>query len=110
MGLIGLPVFAGFTGGVGALASYASGYIVGFVFMALSISIIVNIKDSLISKVIACIIGTGICYVFGTVWFMIYTNMALIPSLMMCVVPFLIGDTIKIIVAIIISNKLKLKN
>ena len=76
--------------------------------MALVISLIANKRSSNILKVIAMLIGTGICYLIGTIWFIFLTKNTLFPSLMMCVIPFIPGDIIKIIIATLLSNKIKL--
>ena len=46
------------------------------------------------------------CYAIGTVWFMVVTRMGIGESLMLCVVPFLIPDGVKIALAMILSNRL----
>lgn len=107
MGAIGLPVFAGMTGGIGALLSYNGGYIFSFPVMAYCISFL-GYQKSIIQKIIACIAGTVLCYTIGTAWFMYVMKMDLIASLMMCVVPFLITDSLKIMISVLLSQKIKL--
>lgn len=107
MGTIGLPVFTNFNGGISTLLNATGGYIFSFPIMALVISLIVNQKDTLVIKIIAFLIGTAICYMIGTLWFMYVTNTSLWPALTMCVLPFIPGDLIKMVVAIILVNKLK---
>ena len=107
-GAIGLPVFSGFGGGLSSLLGLTGGYIFSFPIMALVISLIVNKRSSNILKIIAMLIGTGICYLIGTIWFIYLTKNTLFPSLMMCVIPFIPGDIVKIIIATLLSNKIKL--
>ena len=105
MGAIGLPVFAGFQGGMGSLLGYSGGYIFSFPIMVYVIS---KLKTR-VPIVLACIIGSVICYFIGTLWFMFVTKMNLSASLMMCVVPFIPGDLIKIVLAYCLSKKIKVK-
>ena len=51
-------------------------------------------------------IGLGSCYVLGTMWFSLQQGKGFIASLLLCVVPFLIGDAIKIAVAAIIGPEI----
>ena len=43
MGAVGLPVFTGFKGGIGALAGNTGGYIIGFIFTALIVGLAVDL-------------------------------------------------------------------
>lgn len=109
MGAIGLPVFGGFSGGLASLLGPSGGYIFSFPIMALVIALIVKRNEKLSFKIIALIIGTAVCYLIGTLWFIYVTNTSLIPALTMCVIPFLPGDTLKIIISIILANRLNSK-
>ena len=59
--------------------------------------------------ILACIVGNIMCYFIGTLWFMLMTRMNVIASLMMCVIPFIPGDFIKILLAFCLSKKIKIK-
>lgn len=109
MGAIGLPVFGGFSGGLASLLGPSGGYIFSFPIMALVIALIVKRNEKLSFKIIALIIGTAVCYLIGTLWFIYVTNTSLIPALTMCVIPFLPGDILKIIISIILANRLNSK-
>ncbi len=113
MGLVGLPVFAGFSGGPGVLFGSTGGYIIGFLLSAL----VMWLMESLMGKskwvlLTSMVIGLIICYVFGTAWFMvIYARSAgavgLVTALSWCVFPFIIPDVIKIALAFILSMRLR---
>ena len=114
LGAIGVPVFSGFTGGVGILVGTTGGYIIGFLFSALVMWLMEKIpgKRSVI-QVISMIIGLIVCYAFGTAWFMIVYSRAngavgLAAVLGWCVIPFIIPDLVKIIFAYVVSRKLKI--
>lgn len=53
------------------------------------------------------IAGTVVLYALGTVWFIIARGVTLEVALASCVIPFLIGDTIKIICATVITVVLR---
>lgn len=107
MGAIGLPVFAGFTGGMGIVVGPTGGYIFSFPIMAFVISYMVTIKKDTVFKLLAMLVGTAVCYTIGTAWFMYSTQNTLWVSLTWCVFPFLIGDAIKIVAATFFSNRIK---
>lgn len=100
LGAIGLPVFSGFSGGLGKLAGPTGGYIVGYIFCALIVGLAADLFGKRIWVYpIAMVLGTAVLYAFGTVWFMIQSGNGLAASLALCVVPFLLGDAVKIVVA-----------
>ena len=113
LGAIGIPVFAGFTGGVSVLLGTTGGYIMGFLLSALLMWGIETIMGrNQIVLAFSMIAGLIVCYVFGTAWFMlIYTQhsgvIGLSTVLGLCVIPFIIPDLIKIGVALFLTNRLK---
>ncbi len=111
LGAFGIPVFAGFTGGLAKVAGVTGGYIIGYIFCALVSGMIIDRYHT--KKCIyplALIAGTVVLYVFGTAWFILQTGNGLVESLMMCVIPFIIGDVIKIACASMVSYKLRKYN
>lgn len=112
MGVIGLPVFGHFSSGLSTLAGPTGGYIVGYVITAFVVGTI-NENSYLNSKfnktfiyIFSMICGIISCYICGTIYFMYLTKTNLIQSLFLCVIPFLIGDLIKILIATFLSNKI----
>jgi len=113
LGLVGLPVFAGFTGGPGALLSPSGGYLIGFLFTALFLWAVERItQDKLWKLGLGMVIGLVICYAFGTVWFLAVYPIAneavgLWTALGWCVFPFLPFDAVKIALALGLSSQLR---
>lgn len=123
LGIIGIPVFAGFTGGIGKIIGTTGGYIIGFVFAGLIYWLFeiifkqnmtgakANVNRTVL-RAVAMILGLLICYVFGTAWFMVaYANtkgpVGLTAALGWCVIPFIIPDLAKIAVALVVTSTLK---
>lgn len=107
LGAVGVPVFAGMSGGIGILAGPTGGYIIGFIPAALIIGLAADKRErKALPLTISMVVGVLVCYAIGTVWFMVVTGMGIGESLMLCVVPFLIPDGVKIALAMILSNRL----
>lgn len=108
LGAIGLPVFSMLRGGPGVLTGPTGGYIIGYIISALVIGLIVSGKQKSTRIVlVALLLGTVVCYIFGTVWFMLSTTTSLARALMICVVPFLPGDALKITAVLPLIKRLK---
>ncbi len=109
MGGLGLPVFAGFKGGAQAVFGPTGGYMIGFVFAALLSGMLYRRTNRFSGRLLSLCAGLAVCYLFGTVWFMaVYSNdISLWSALMTCVIPFVIPDIIKAVLAILISDKLR---
>ena len=107
LGAVGVPIFAGMKGGVGVLVGPTGGYIIGFLLTALAVGFAADRwRRKALPLTIAMAVGVLLCYVVGTVWFMAVTEMGLGESLLLCVVPFLIPDAVKIAAAVLLSNRL----
>lgn len=108
LGGVGVPVFSGYRGGFGVLFGVTGGYIFGFILLALIAGLFAEIPSKKHWTVpVGMVLGTVALYIFGTVWFMIYTKSSLMTALMGCVVPFLAFDAVKIVLATVISVPLK---
>ncbi len=108
LGLVGLPVFSGFEGGVGKVAGPTGGYLIGFIFMAIVCGLLMQVKkDKKIVNIVFCVVGmlvgTTIAYAFGTMWFCYSTGTGLGAAMALCVIPFIPGDLIKIAIAAVVA-------
>lgn len=113
LGAVGVPVFSNFKGGAGVLLGSTGGYIIGFIFTALIVGFVSDkMNGKLWALVVSMVGGVLVCYVFGTAWFaFVYARSnepaSLATILGWCVIPFLLPDAVKIIVAAVLTNRLK---
>ncbi len=110
LGAVGAPVFSGFRGGLGVIAGVTGGYIVGFIFTALIVGISKRIFGTKTLPLVASmILGVLVCYAFGTAWFcIVYSGeMTFASALMICVVPYIPFDAIKIAGAVVVTKRLE---
>ena len=113
MAAVGLPVLSGFRGGAGALLGTTGGYILGFILTGLIYWLSEKVlADSPVIRIAALVCGLAVCYAFGTVWFMyVYARntgpVALGTALSWCVIPFIIPDLAKLLLAVVISGRVK---
>jgi biotin transport system substrate-specific component len=113
LGALGVPVFAGFSGGIGILFGTTGGYLLGFILMGLVYWLGERLSmDNRNIRIISMILGLLLCYAFGTAWFMfVYARqtgaIALGTALAWCVVPFILPDLVKMALALLLSGRLR---
>lgn len=111
LGLVGLPVFSGFKSGIAAIAGPTGGYILGFLLTAIVTGKLLEfLPDKRSYRFLSMFIGLFVCYAFGTFWFVnMYTKatMSFSKALSLCVIPFIIPDILKILLADYIARLLK---
>jgi biotin transport system substrate-specific component len=113
LGAVGIPVFAGFKGGIGALMGTTGGYIVGFVFSGLVFMLFEALFGrKLWAEIVAFVLGLLVCYAFGTAWFMVvYVKtkgaVSLMTVLGWCIFPFILPDTAKLVLAFALGKTLR---
>lgn len=113
LGMIGIPVFAGYSAGAGIVFGMTGGYILGYLPLAYLTGWIYEMgRAEKGMKHFAClaagmVVGNVVLYLFGTIWFMQYTGMGLMPSLAACVLPFLPGDFLKMAVVCVLVPRLE---
>ena len=104
MGAFGLPVFAGYAGGLHVLSGPTGGYIVGYIACVFAEGLILKLKsDKPYMYALAMICGTALLYALGTVWYCLVANASPLTAIPVCVLPFLPLDAVKIIAASVLS-------
>ena len=101
LGVIGLPVFAGFKAGIGILFGPTGGFLFGFIISAYVIGrIIETIKEkNIFYYLLAGFAGTVIIYFIGVTQLSLVTGIGIKKALLIGALPFLPGDILKIITA-----------
>ena len=108
LGLVGVPVFAGMRGGMAVLFGKTGGYILGYILCALIVGALSRkFAFSFKNLCLEMLLGVAVCYAFGTIWFMAVTGLNLATSMSYCVIPFLPGDAVKILLAAFLALRLR---
>lgn len=125
LGAIGLPVFTGFRGGIGALFGPTGGFIMGFVVGAcivLPLSHLLSKRAAFASDERATFLGgqvkrgfllrsliVGVCfaaiyYVFGWLWLMWVDQLTAEAAFVAAVAPFVVPDLLKMLLAVFLAQ------
>lgn len=90
LGVIGLPVFAGSSSGLGVFAGYTGGFLIGFVPMAALCGR---------KKVLYSVLGLLACHALGIAWFAVVAGVNLWQAALTASFPYLIKDGISLVFA-----------
>ncbi|EMY35937.1 BioY family protein [Arthrobacter crystallopoietes BAB-32] len=114
LGLVGLPIFAGFQGGLGVLAAGSAGYLLSFPFTAGLIGVLAGLVLRRSAKVgtlttvwlfLAATAGTLLTHALGVAGMMLNGQLAL-PAALVADLPFIPGDLVKNAVAAAVALSL----
>lgn len=104
LGAVGLPVFAGFTGGIGILFGPRGGYLLGYLIGGIVIALLKGQHNTLWRLAMANIIGgIGVVYFFGVLWLSFVTGIGLEKAVWTGALPFILGDLMKTVIATLIG-------
>jgi biotin transport system substrate-specific component len=109
IGMIGLPVFSGGKAGMGVLLGPTGGYLIGFVAGAYVIGRLVDTGKTPGPVWIgfAMVTGTAVLYLLGVIQLILVARFSVTQAIAVGVLPFLIGDAVKIVVAVLLTLKLR---
>lgn len=118
LGIIGLPVFSGFKGGIAVIAGPTGGFIIGFLFTAIIVGLATSVVksekkiDEIVASVISMLIGDIVCFAIGATWFVVVTGSTFSKAMTLCILPFIIPDIAKIIIStiLVVAIKKRVKN
>lgn len=110
IGIVGLPVFSGFQGGLGKVAGPTGGYLIGFIPMIIICGLFYEKSKGKLNipiTVLGMIIGTAVAYLFGTIWFVMQMDCEVGYAISVCVAPFIPFDLGKIVIANILGRAVR---
>lgn len=117
LGAVGVPVFSNFGAGIAKLAGPTGGYLVVYPVLALFISLFMRVYDKKIAQkrmtqralflVGVLAMALVLCYLTGTLWFMLYAKSTFQKALTLTVLPFVMGDLLKIVLCVTITLSLR---
>jgi biotin transport system substrate-specific component len=107
-GIVGLPVFAGGHGGIGRLAGPTGGYLMSYLPTVFVVGWISEKKwGGFWGDLLALLLGTAIIYGLGFPWLKLVTGLSWKEAFAAGVIPFWIGDAIKIAAAFPVAKLLR---
>jgi biotin transport system substrate-specific component len=101
LGIVGLPVFAHGSHGTEIILGATGGYLVGFVLAAAVVGRLAELgwDRNLVGAIGAMLIGSALIYAVGVPWLMAVAHFDLATALDKGMIPYLIGDAIKLALA-----------
>lgn len=104
IGLVGMPVFTGFTSGPGKFLGPTGGYLIGYLFLIVIAGLFIDRWSShSLLCLLGLVLGTAACYLFGTVWLAYQNHMTFQEAFAAGVLLFLPGDAVKLVIALLIG-------
>jgi len=107
LGVVGLPVFAKGSSGIGVLLGPTGGYLIGFIPAAFLVGYLLERREKPSFGLIflAMVVGVVAIYLPGVGWLMWVARMNLVKALLLGVLPFMPGDAVKIVVGALIMKR-----
>lgn len=113
LGVVGVPVFAGFQAGAARLAGPTGGYLLVYPVMAVLIAALMRVFDKRLAGKSLALRAAGIsgilllallvCYAGGTAWFTVFSGSGFREALTLTVLPFIAGDIAKIALCVVFT-------
>lgn len=99
LGLLGLPVLIGGASGIGYVLGPWGGYSISFLIVAALVPLICTRKYNRILYTIIAILSAAFVDLFGSIWMMVVSDIALVPALVAGFLPFIVLDVVKAVIA-----------
>lgn len=104
IGMVGIPVFSNFSGGIGKLVGPTGGFLISFPIMAFIIGLGVEHRKAFKGAfVVALVVGTVMNYVIGVLMYCVLTKNGVMAGITACVLPFIPTAVIKAVLASILG-------
>lgn len=102
IGAIGIPVFAGFSSGVGTFAHFTGGFLWGFILMAVLCGLGMRCRNKFASIGFG-MLGLLVCHLCGVIQFSIVAGMPFMESFFVASFPYLIKDGVSVAAAYFVA-------
>lgn len=102
VGAVGLPVFSGFTGGIGRIIGPTGGFLMGYLILA----ILSGFGKEIAHRIVFMAVGTLILYAVGAVWYSLWADVPPLSAVALCVLPCIPFDIVKLAVGAVVFWKL----
>ncbi len=107
LGMIGVPVFSNFGSGLAKVIGPTGGYMVGYIFMGIICGIVAEKTSNRILMFLGFAVGMVVIYAFGTAWLAYQAGLTFTQALWMGVIPYIPGDIVKMVVAILVAPPIR---
>ncbi len=107
LGIIGLPVFASGNFGVATLFGLTGGFLIGFIPFVVFCGKAKNAKK-VVSKIIISAVALASLHILGILQYSILSGRSIISAFALVSMPFLIKDSLSILLALLVSEKINL--
>lgn len=98
IGAVGVPVFAGFAGGIGFFAGMTGGYLWSFLLMALLCGLGVKTHKR-VAAILLGLLGLGACHACGALQYSLVTATPVWEAFLVASLPYLLKDIISVALA-----------
>ena len=103
LGAVGVPVFAGFSGGASALFGVTGGFLWGF----LALAVLGALSRKKLPSLGLSLAGLVICHLAGVLQYMLLSHMGFVEAAMLVSLPFLLKDIVSVVLALLLSLRLR---
>ena len=112
LGVVGIPVFSGFKGGIQHLFGTTGGFIFGFLAVAVFCGIAARLKNGGL-KITFSVFGVVICHIFGTLQLALVSESNILSAFVTASLPFILKDLLLTIGAFftarLVNKRLKIR-
>ncbi len=112
MGLIGIPVFSNFSGGISKIFTPSFGFILSFIFVPIIVKLLskLKIKSETLKTLLISFIALTSIYIIGILYLFVIKSVYevnIVSFIIITVLPLLPFDIIKVVIVCFIIRKLK---
>lgn len=108
IGLVGVPVFTGFSGGLGKVLGPTGGYLIGYIFLSLFTGFFVGKWPAKwLLHLTGMILGAAAMYLFGTLWLAHLMKYSFVEALWVGVILYIPADLVKMAITLSLGGLIR---